>query len=111
MFSDFIILPHLLQVGYGRLSVEIFQHAISSCVLGHFRNFAIRVLQVSENQRARWTGLNARRCDLAIADRTSLIFGDIFGPAYPLHAKGAFFHYSLAADSDVWIELHVKRLG
>src|ERR1044071_2322082 len=61
-------------------------------------NFAVRIIQVTKNDRLCWTGLLARRHHFTIADWPIFLLRNNSRPADSLDAVSAFLHYSTPPD-------------
>jgi hypothetical protein len=91
--APFIARPLLaLEVHHPRLGPEVFHQAEPARVLEFSRDLAVRVGEVSEEERTGGTRLGARRDDVAVADLPPFLGRGLLRPPDPLDAEGALFH-------------------
>ena len=83
----------------------MFEQYQFSPAFGKFGHLAIRLIQVTEDQRPRGTGLYTSRNNLAVPEIPPLYESCFLGPPDTLHAECTFFHHARAAHGYVRIEL------
>ena len=105
------------EVTDARIHVQILKQAIIAVLQFHFRNLALRIANVSENDGLVRAGLRARRGE-GIARNSKVIRGsaraDVSGDFRfldPLHTKGAFLHHPAHAHGHVRIFRQLDRIG
>ncbi len=98
------------QIGDGRMCPERFQQMEAPVLPREFRNPAVWIIAIAEDQRRRRTGLDAGRRDVTVLHRPSFFLRLLLSLPDALHAERAFFHNAVLSDRHVGIQLLRQRL-
>src|SRR6185312_6860542 len=75
------------------------------------RDFAVRVVQITEHDRSRRTRLGAGCREITVLDIAALQLSALLRVIDALNAEGALLHNTTAAHRDEWVELFLQSVG
>src|SRR5204862_2005269 len=109
-FSDGLIVSPPLEVLDLRVSPEIFEQLAAARRLEQARHFAVRIVEIAEDECFRRTGLHARGLDLAVLDVAFFSFGlNLYGRD-PLCAERALLSPADFTTQSVGVPRRMKGL-
>ena len=100
----------LFEIGDRGLRIQMLQNVIPARVFGQLRYLTLWIMEVTENDGARRTGLGARGNNFSIPQIAILFFGCQLRPPDALDAKGTLLHDPHFSNRNIRIELQVQRL-